>query len=121
MGLVLSSTEDTGTLWSDFVIRSSTRTRTTTRTSSQSYQDSSQSPKSSSQSPKNVKGRKSSCCNEKAVRITALLDSLYPDPPVPLDHLNDFTFLVAVVLSAQTTDGKVTFYVTSGDACFYVL
>lgn len=39
--------------------------------------------------------------------IQAVLDHLYPDPPVPLDHSSDFTFLVAVVLSAQTTDGKV--------------
>lgn len=39
--------------------------------------------------------------------IQAVLDQLYPDPPVPLDHSSDFTFLVAVVLSAQTTDGKV--------------
>lgn len=44
---------------------------------------------------------------EKALKILKILDSLYPDPPVPLNHVNDFTFLVAVVLSAQTTDGKV--------------
>jgi endonuclease-3 len=44
---------------------------------------------------------------EKAHRIMEVLDALYPHPPVPLDHRNDFTFLVAVVLSAQTTDGKV--------------
>lgn len=39
--------------------------------------------------------------------IQRVLDELYPSPPVPLNNLNDFTFLVAVVLSAQTTDGKV--------------
>jgi endonuclease-3 len=39
--------------------------------------------------------------------IQAVLDALYPDPPVPLDNSSPFTFLVAVVLSAQTTDGKV--------------
>lgn len=39
--------------------------------------------------------------------IQSVLDRLYPNPPVPLDHTSDFTFLVAVVLSAQTTDGKV--------------
>ena len=35
------------------------------------------------------------------------LDELYPDPPIPLDHTNSFTLLVAVVLSAQCTDKKV--------------
>eukprot|EP01031_Cornospumella_fuschlensis_P036095 gene36095-43768_t len=39
--------------------------------------------------------------------IGKVLDRYYPDPPIPLNHVNDFTFLVAVVLSAQTTDGKV--------------
>jgi endonuclease-3 len=44
---------------------------------------------------------------EKAERIRATLDELYPDPPIPLDHADDFQLLVAVVLSAQTTDKKV--------------
>jgi len=44
---------------------------------------------------------------EKADRIGAILDELYPEPPVPLDHADDFTLLVAVMLSAQTTDKKV--------------
>ncbi|HMV65479.1 MAG TPA: endonuclease III [Myxococcota bacterium] len=44
---------------------------------------------------------------EKAARIQAQLDALYPDPPVPLDHADPFTLLVAVVLSAQCTDKKV--------------
>mmetsp|Transcript_22396 Transcript_22396/g.32643 ORF Transcript_22396/g.32643 Transcript_22396/m.32643 type:complete len:330 (-) Transcript_22396:296-1285(-) len=39
--------------------------------------------------------------------IKNVLNVLYPDPPVPLNHTDKFTFLVAVVLSAQTTDGKV--------------
>lgn len=43
----------------------------------------------------------------KVISIQRVLDELYPTPPVPLNNLNDFTFLVAVVLSAQTTDGKV--------------
>lgn len=43
----------------------------------------------------------------KVRRILEVLHHYYPDPPVPLNHSNDFTFLVAVVLSAQTTDGKV--------------
>jgi endonuclease-3 len=44
---------------------------------------------------------------EKADRIGALLDELYPEQPVPLDHCDPFTLLVAVLLSAQTTDKKV--------------
>lgn len=39
--------------------------------------------------------------------IQEVLNRLYPSPPIPLDHSSGFTFLVAVVLSAQTTDGKV--------------
>ncbi|TWU07558.1 endonuclease III [Stieleria varia] len=35
------------------------------------------------------------------------LGELYPDPPIPLDHVDDFTLLVAVLLSAQCTDKKV--------------
>lgn len=44
---------------------------------------------------------------QRGLKILEVLDHYYPDPPIPLDHRNDFTFLVAVVLSAQTTDGKV--------------
>jgi endonuclease-3 len=44
---------------------------------------------------------------DKAQRIMAQLDELYPTVPVPLDHTDPFTLLVAVVLSAQTTDKKV--------------
>ncbi|MDQ3036440.1 MAG: endonuclease III [Myxococcota bacterium] len=44
---------------------------------------------------------------DKAERIAAILDELYSDPPIPLDHTDPFTLLVAVVLSAQTTDKKV--------------
>lgn len=44
---------------------------------------------------------------EKARRILALLDGLYPEVAVPLRHRDPFTLLVAVVLSAQTTDKKV--------------
>ena len=36
-----------------------------------------------------------------------LLDELYPDPPIPLDHSSPYELLVAVALSAQTTDKKV--------------
>ena len=44
----------------------------------------------------------------KAERIRTELCELYPPPlPIPLDHSSPFTFLCAVVLSAQTTDKKV--------------
>lgn len=35
------------------------------------------------------------------------LDEYYPDPPIPLDHQDEFSLLVAVLLSAQCTDKKV--------------
>jgi endonuclease-3 len=44
---------------------------------------------------------------EKATRIGEILDELYPEPPIPLDHVDPYTLLVAVALSAQTTDKKV--------------
>jgi endonuclease-3 len=44
---------------------------------------------------------------EKADRIAAMLDHLYPDTPVPLEHQDPFTLLIAVLLSAQTTDARV--------------
>ncbi len=44
---------------------------------------------------------------EKARAIRETLDRIYPDVPIPLEHEDPFTLLVAVVLSAQTTDKKV--------------
>lgn len=44
---------------------------------------------------------------EKAQRIVQMLEDLYPETPIPLDHRDPFTLLVAVLLSAQTTDKKV--------------
>lgn len=44
---------------------------------------------------------------EKATRIAAQLAERYPDTPIPLDHHDPYTLLVAVMLSAQTTDKKV--------------
>ena len=44
---------------------------------------------------------------DKADLIGEMLDDLYPDPPIPLDHVDPYTLLVAVALSAQTTDKKV--------------
>lgn len=44
---------------------------------------------------------------DKADRIGEILDEMYPDPPIPLDHTSPYTLMVAVALSAQTTDKKV--------------
>ena len=47
---------------------------------------------------------------KKSQRVEIILKDLkrlYPSPPIPLDHTNAFTLLVAVVLSAQSTDKKV--------------
>ena len=44
---------------------------------------------------------------DKADLIGTILDELHPDPPIPLDHRDPYTLLVAVALSAQTTDKKV--------------
>ncbi len=44
---------------------------------------------------------------DKARLICDVLDRFYPDPQPPLHHQDAFTLLVAVVLSAQTTDKKV--------------
>ena len=44
---------------------------------------------------------------EKAERIQKMLEEMYPETPVPLDHETPFQLLVAVLMSAQTTDLKV--------------
>jgi endonuclease III len=44
---------------------------------------------------------------EKAAKIGEILDRLYSEPPIPLQHRDPFTLLVAVLLSAQTTDAQV--------------
>ena len=45
--------------------------------------------------------------NEKAIKIGKALDKLYPETPIPLNHSSAYTLIVAVMLSAQTTDKKV--------------
>ncbi len=45
--------------------------------------------------------------SERAALVQNRLAELYPDPPIPLDHSNPFTLLVAVLLSAQCTDERV--------------
>ncbi|RME21647.1 MAG: endonuclease III [Deltaproteobacteria bacterium] len=44
---------------------------------------------------------------DKAERIRRILDEKVPETPIPLEHRDPFTLLVAVLLSAQTTDRKV--------------
>ena len=44
---------------------------------------------------------------ERAAHVLCRLDEHYPDPPIPLDHSDPFTLLIAVLLSAQCTDKKV--------------
>ncbi len=44
---------------------------------------------------------------ERANYVAKNLAKLYPETPIPLDHSDAFTLLVAVVLSAQCTDKKV--------------
>lgn len=44
---------------------------------------------------------------DKADKIGVILEELYPEIPIPLDHTDPYTLTVAVMLSAQTTDKKV--------------
>lgn len=44
---------------------------------------------------------------ERAAYVDRRLDELYPDPAIPLDHKDAFTLLIAVLLSAHTTDKSV--------------
>jgi endonuclease-3 len=44
---------------------------------------------------------------EKAAYIIEELEKLYPETPVPLDHWDPYTLLIAVLLSAQCTDVRV--------------
>lgn len=45
--------------------------------------------------------------SDKAERIRGILEGLYPEVPIPLDHADPYTLLVAVLLSAQCTDARV--------------
>ena len=44
---------------------------------------------------------------ERALIVLKILDEYYPETPVPLNHQDNFTLLVAVLLSAQCTDERV--------------
>ena len=44
---------------------------------------------------------------QKVKYVISELNELYPDVPVPLDHKDPYTLLIAVLLSAQSTDVRV--------------
>lgn len=44
---------------------------------------------------------------DKANYIIEQLERLYPETPIPLDHKDPYTLLIAVLLSAQCTDERV--------------
>ena len=44
---------------------------------------------------------------EKVQYVMDELERLYPEVPVPLDHKDPYTLLIAVLLSAQCTDERV--------------
>lgn len=44
---------------------------------------------------------------ERIEYIDKKLNELYPDPPIPLNHSDPYTLLIAVLLSAQCTDARV--------------
>ena len=45
--------------------------------------------------------------SERAQVVLKILNKAYPKTPIPLDHKDNFTLLVAVLLSAQCTDERV--------------
>lgn len=44
---------------------------------------------------------------EKILKIQRILNKLYPKPPIPLQHRDSYTLLIAVILSAHCTDVRV--------------
>ncbi len=56
---------------------------------------------------KTRKKRYSPALRQKAAEIAAMLDEFYPETPIPLDHGDNYTLLIAVLLSAQCTDVRV--------------
>ena len=45
--------------------------------------------------------------SEKVAFVIKTLEGLYPETPIPLDHQDPYTLLIAVLLSAQSTDARV--------------
>jgi len=56
---------------------------------------------------KSLKSKPQISDNKISSKIDSRLNELFPNPPIPLDHTDSFTLLVAVILSAQSTDKKV--------------
>lgn len=44
---------------------------------------------------------------QKVKYVMDKLEELYPNPAIPLDYTSEYTFLIAVLLSAQSTDARV--------------
>ena len=44
---------------------------------------------------------------KRSKKISQILNQIYPKTPIPLKHINKFTLLISVLLSAQTTDVNV--------------
>ena len=45
--------------------------------------------------------------SERALIVSKILNTFYPETPIPLDHYDNYSLLVAVLLSAQCTDERV--------------
>ena len=45
--------------------------------------------------------------SDKAKKIISILNKIYPETPIPLNHKNNFELLISVLLSAQCTDKRV--------------
>ena len=45
--------------------------------------------------------------SDRAKIVKKVLDRVYPETPIPLNHKDNFTLLIAVLLSAQCTDERV--------------
>ena len=45
--------------------------------------------------------------SERAEIVLSILESRYPETPIPLNHKDTYTLLIAVILSAQCTDERV--------------
>ena len=44
---------------------------------------------------------------ERAALVLKILNKIYPDTPIPLNHKNVYELLISVLLSAQCTDKRV--------------
>ena len=44
---------------------------------------------------------------DRAKKIISILNKIYPETPIPLNHKNNFALLISVLLSAQCTDKRL--------------